>query len=84
MMVSRRLALGLLLGLVLISKSAPSGKAAEPAPASIAEPITFCKHIAPILWENCTSCHRPGEVGPFSLLTYQDTTSVASPMSNWR
>lgn len=34
--------------------------------------ITFNKHIAPIIFENCAVCHRPGEAGPFSLLTYQD------------
>jgi hypothetical protein len=33
---------------------------------------TFNKDIAPILYENCATCHRPGEVAPFSLLTYQD------------
>ena len=29
-----------------------------------AESITFAKHVAPILFKNCVSCHRPGEVGP--------------------
>jgi mono/diheme cytochrome c family protein len=33
---------------------------------------TFNKNIAPILYANCTSCHRPGEIGPMSLLTYKD------------
>jgi hypothetical protein len=28
--------------------------------------------VAKILYENCTSCHRPGEVAPMSLVTYQD------------
>ena len=42
-----------------------------------AEPVTYCKHIAPILWENCAICHRPGEVGPFSLLTYKDAVKRA-------
>lgn len=39
------------------------------------EHITFSEHIAPIIYKNCTSCHRPGEAGPFNLLTYQDATS---------
>ena len=43
-----------------------------------AEPVTFTRHVAPILWKNCASCHRPGEVGPFSLLTYQDAAKRAS------
>jgi hypothetical protein len=37
-----------------------------------AEAVTFNKDIAPILWKNCASCHRPGEVGPFALLSYDD------------
>lgn len=35
--------------------------------------VTFNKDIAPIVFKNCTGCHRPGEVAPFALLTYQDT-----------
>ncbi len=32
----------------------------------------FNEHIAPLIHENCTECHRPGEAGPFSLITYKD------------
>ncbi len=42
-----------------------AAKPAEPARA------TFTKDIAPILQQHCQACHRPGEAGPFSLLTYQ-------------
>jgi hypothetical protein len=45
--------------------------------AGAAEDVTFHKHVAPILWKNCAGCHRPGEVGPFSLLTYQDASKRA-------
>ena len=30
----------------------------------------FAREVAPILYANCTSCHRPGGLGPFSLLEY--------------
>src|SRR5436190_8966642 len=33
---------------------------------------TFNKDVAPILYKNCATCHRPGEVAPFSLLSYSD------------
>jgi hypothetical protein len=33
---------------------------------------TFNKDVAPILYANCTTCHRPGEIAPMSLLTYRD------------
>ena len=39
---------------------------------ALAEPITFYKHVAPIVYHSCAPCHRPGEPGPFSLLTYTD------------
>ena len=33
---------------------------------------TFTETIAPIVYANCVTCHRPGEVAPFSLITYED------------
>lgn len=33
---------------------------------------TYTRDVAPILFANCVSCHRPGEVAPFPLLTYTD------------
>ncbi|HZT28988.1 MAG TPA: thioredoxin family protein [Bryobacteraceae bacterium] len=40
--------------------------------------VTFTRDIAPILFRNCAGCHRPGEVAPFPLLTYQDAARRAS------
>jgi tetratricopeptide (TPR) repeat protein len=40
-------------------------------PAAAAD-LTYTKDIAPILFEHCASCHRSGQAGPFSLLTYRD------------
>jgi len=34
--------------------------------------VTYAKHVAPLLQKRCQECHRPGEIGPFSLLTYED------------
>jgi tetratricopeptide (TPR) repeat protein len=44
-------------------------------------PLTFSKDVAPILYEHCASCHRPGEIGPFSLLTYEDARPEARAIS---
>jgi hypothetical protein len=38
---------------------------------------TFNKDVAPILYQNCAVCHRPGQVAPFPLLTYQDAVKRA-------
>jgi Flp pilus assembly protein TadD len=41
-------------------------------PNSSVGPVTFNHDIAPITYQYCAACHRPGEAGPFPLLTYQD------------
>ena len=40
--------------------------------AGALDSLTFTEHIAPILFAECASCHRPGGSAPFDLLTYQD------------
>ncbi|MFN7993935.1 MAG: tetratricopeptide repeat protein [Bryobacteraceae bacterium] len=37
-----------------------------------AEPVTFHRNIEPITRQYCAPCHRPGEAGPFPLLSYED------------
>jgi hypothetical protein len=55
---------------------AASLSAAEPEQTKTAVP-TFTKDVAPILYKNCTTCHRPGEIAPMSLLTYEDARPYA-------
>src|SRR5262249_58820451 len=35
--------------------------------------VTFNRDVLPILQKNCQTCHRPGEIGPMSFLTYEST-----------
>ncbi len=44
--------------------------------------ITFSRDIAPIIYRNCASCHRPGESGPFSLLSYEDVKRHAAQIAD--
>ena len=46
-------------------------------PAPPPAPPTFNKDVAPIVFANCVTCHRPGQVAPFSLLTYADVVKHA-------
>jgi hypothetical protein len=61
--------LGGSLVLTLSATAVPTG-AQSPAPAGAP---TFARDVAPILFEHCASCHRPGEIGPMSFLTYEST-----------
>jgi hypothetical protein len=44
--------------------------------AAVAGP-TFSREVAPILYRQCVSCHRPGGVAPFSLVSYADAAKRA-------
>ena len=50
------------------------------AGAQTKEPVTFSKHIAPILQRSCQQCHRPNSVAPMSLLTYEEARPYARAM----
>ena len=38
-----------------------------------AQAVTFHRDVAPILQKHCQTCHRPGEIGPMSFLSYEST-----------
>jgi mono/diheme cytochrome c family protein len=64
-------------GIALIAVATyPSGITGQNA--SPAREITFARDVAPILFANCAYCHRPGEVAPFSLLSYKDARPWAA------
>src|SRR5262245_4396648 len=41
--------------------------------ADSAAPPTFTRDVLPILQKHCQSCHRPNQIGPFSMLSYEST-----------
>jgi tetratricopeptide (TPR) repeat protein len=51
-----------------------SGRAAAPQRSFERRPapVTFNRDITPIVFHSCSTCHRPGEAAPFSLLNYSD------------
>ena len=56
--------------------------AAIAAAAEPPSPVTFTKDVLPILQKNCQSCHRPGQVAPMSLLSYQEARPWARAIKN--
>jgi len=41
--------------------------------------LTFADHVAPIIYDNCVECHRPGSIAPMSLIDYE-TVRVWAPL----
>ncbi len=74
----RRQALALLALLLLQSTGRPLVVGTASAQAG---PVTFNRDIAPIVFARCSSCHHPGGVGPFSLLTYESARQRATQIA---
>jgi Flp pilus assembly protein TadD/mono/diheme cytochrome c family protein len=51
------------------------------AAAEAGRAVTYYHDIAPILYKNCVPCHRPGESGPFSLLSLEDARRHAAQIA---
>jgi hypothetical protein len=63
-----------LLAIIAVLAAATMGVVAMGGTTSsdpVSPSVTFNKDVLPILQKNCQSCHRPGEIGPMPLLTYQ-------------
>src|SRR5947208_13823936 len=65
-------ALAAMVGFASVAGAADAPKAAP----------TFTKDIAPILQEKCQSCHRPDNMAPMSLLTYEDARPWAKSIAS--
>lgn len=48
---------------------------------AVPEKVNFTEHIAPILYNNCTICHRPGGNAHFALVTYKDAKDNAASIN---
>jgi peroxiredoxin len=45
--------------------------------------VTYYRDVLSILQNHCQQCHRPGEVGPFSLMTYKQAVKWASDIKDY-
>ncbi|HEY8748663.1 MAG TPA: hypothetical protein VIM11_11860 [Tepidisphaeraceae bacterium] len=66
--------------LCLAGKELPPQSTGSSADSALS-PVTFNKDVAPIIFNNCASCHRPGEVAPFSLLDYANVRKHAKEIA---
>jgi len=73
---SRTVLLGGAVALLVVSLAdVASAEAPEAVP-------TFAEEVAPILYENCVTCHRSGEIAPMSLITYAETRPWSRSIKN--
>ncbi len=67
-----------LAGTMALSATAVMSQAQAPP----ADPVpTFARDVAPILYANCVSCHRAGEIAPMSLITYAEARPWAQAIN---
>src|SRR5689334_9315998 len=70
-----------LLALVPLGAALHGGASAQAPKPAAAPAITFTEHIAPLVYANCVTCHRTGEVAPFALVTYEDVATRAKQIA---
>src|SRR5512133_2334525 len=66
--------------LVLPALLAATQQGSDPSARHSSAP-TFYRDVLPILQQHCQRCHRPGEVGPMPLVTYDDAHPYASKIA---
>ena len=75
------LAIGLAAAGIVWLRSGKSGAAEKYSPRP-AGGLTFTKDVAPIIFEHCSGCHRPGQSAPFNLLSFQDVKKHATDIAD--
>jgi len=69
----------MVIGTLAAVSSAPQDNSSSGTAANVP---TFSKDVAPVLFKHCASCHRPGEIAPMSLLTYDSARPYARSIAN--
>ncbi len=64
--------------LAVLSLAVPQAPA---GPLAASTNIVFTRDVAPLVFEHCSGCHRPGQGAPFDLLTYADCRRRAKQMA---
>src|SRR5579884_2320222 len=73
--MSRLAVLGLIAFVAMFGRFLQQSTPVPPKP-------TFYKDVLPILQDHCQSCHRPGEVAPMPLVSYEQTKPWANAMAH--
>jgi predicted dienelactone hydrolase/mono/diheme cytochrome c family protein len=77
-MIMKRLILAGIIAGCLSSGAQAACLAWQSSREEVRQEATFATDIAPLVHQKCARCHRPGQVGPFPLLTYQEVRDRAA------
>ncbi|MEK7469398.1 MAG: redoxin domain-containing protein [Planctomycetota bacterium] len=44
--------------------------------------VTWAKDVAPIIYQNCVQCHRPGQIGPMPLVDFNHVSAFAQEIKS--
>jgi mono/diheme cytochrome c family protein len=69
------------IGVFFVATTIATGNVRSAEAPTVPAP-TFAKDIAPIVYKHCAQCHRPGEVAPMSLLSYEDVRPWAKAIKS--
>lgn len=81
--VSRTPALGCLIGRVAKLNTALNGGVTGEVSGEVSgvnSTPTFAEHVAPVVYRHCGECHRPNDIGPFSLIDYDEVKGWGAMM----
>lgn len=56
------------------------GKVKRNSAPAVDNDITYSQHVVPVLQKHCLECHRPGEIGPFAMNSYDEVAGWADTM----
>ncbi len=69
---------------VTVTKTEPIGcRIVRPRAATATSGPSYHKDVLPLLQKHCQVCHRPGESGPFSLMTYKQAVAWADDIKHY-
>lgn len=73
--MKQQIAWGFLVSSLFVLFEVPGASAAE------TREVTFSRDVAPVLYQHCVSCHRPGEAAPMSLITFAEARPWAKSIA---
>jgi peroxiredoxin/mono/diheme cytochrome c family protein len=70
-------------GCPIVGRSRTNPGADAPGSPNRTADVTYSRDVSRVLQKHCQQCHRPGGIGPFALLTYEQAVSWADDIQSF-